>query len=311
MPKWLVYCIIAVVLWGVWGIIPKATAGLDPLVMQVISTAGLVPVALLVLLSKNLRAGKNLPRGMAYAFATGLCGGTGNVTLLEALNRGGDASVVFPLTGTFPLVTVVLAMLILKEKPNFVQLFGIGLAVVAIVLFSAEEGGAAAEGLLPAWRNMTSAWMAFSLLTLVLYGVAGVTQKLATNDVSTELATVCFAAAFVAIAVVILAARSIGGAVSGKEWFLAILFGSLIGVAMIVSFAAYSWGKASVVTAVIALYPAVTVVLAVVAFGEKLSVTKVTAIVLAIAAGAALGYERTPAGEVAAARATTPLGGHP
>jgi drug/metabolite transporter (DMT)-like permease len=50
-------------------------------------------------------------------------------------------------------------------------------------------------------------------------------------------------------------------------------------------------GKASVVTP-----PAVTVVLAVALFGEKLNWTKVAAIVLAIAAGAALGYEGSPKG---------------
>ena len=305
MPKWLVYCMLANLLWGFWGIIPKAAASLDPLVMQVISTMGLVPVALLLTLSKNFRTGKNLPRGMAYAFATGLCGGTGNVTLLEALNRGGEASIVFPITGTFPLVTVLLAVLILKEKPSFLQLFGIGLAVAAILLFSVQEGTVPANDL-PWWTNMTSAWMAFSLLTLVLYGIAGVTQKLATNDISSELATVCFAAAFVAIAAVILVAQRIDVNVSRKEWLLAILFGALIGVAMIVAFAAYSVGKASVVTPLMALYPAVTVVLAVALYGEKLDGTKVAAIVLAIAAGAALGYEGKPSAIESAGAAAPP-----
>ena len=294
MPKWLVYCMLANLIWGFWGIIPKAAANVPPLVMQVISTAGLVPVALLFILSKNFRRGTNLPRGMAYAFATGLCGGTGNVALLEALKRGGEASTVLPLTGVFPLVTVLLAMLILKERPNPLQFCGVGLALCAIVLFSAEEGAVAGNDWLSSWRNLTSEWLAFALASLVLYGVAGVTQKLATNDISCELATVCFAAAFVAIAAVILLTQPINGSISGKEWLLALLFGALIGVAMIVQFAAYSLGKASVVTPLMALYPAVTVVLAVGLFGETLDGRKVTAIVLAIAAGAALGYERSP-----------------
>jgi drug/metabolite transporter (DMT)-like permease len=230
---------------------------------------------------------------MAYAFATGLCGGMGNIALLEALNRGGDVSTVLPLTGVFPLVTVVLAMLLLKERPNGLQFFGIGLAVAAIVLFSAEDGTAQSEEL-PWWRNLVAAWMAFALMGLVLYGIAGVTQKLATNDISCELATVCFAAAFVAIAAMILVTQRFPENISGKEWFLAVLFGSLIGVAMIVQFAAYSLGKASVVTPLMALYPAVTVVLAVGLFGEKLDARKVTAILLAIAAAAALGYEGKP-----------------
>ena len=292
MPKWFIYCMLANLIWGFWGVIPKAAANLSPLLMQVISTLGLVPVALLFTLSKN--AGRKLPRGMGYAFATGLCGGMGNVALLLALKRGGEASTVLPLTGVFPLVTVLLARLILKEKPNLLQILGIGLAVLAIVFFSVEESASAGNEALPWWRNMTSAWMPWALAALVLYGIAGVTQKLATNDISCELSTVCFAAAFVAVAAVILTTERIDWNISRKDWLLAILFGVLIGLAMLTQFAAYLRGKASVVTPLMALYPAVTVMLAVPMFGEKLDSRKVAAIVLALASGTALSYEGNP-----------------
>src|SRR5688572_727236 len=110
MPKWLLYSVLATLLWAIWGVIPKAASKAladQPLLMQVISTMGLLPVALTFALSKTLMAASNLRRGIAFAFVAGLCGGIGNIALLEALKHGGAASIVLPLTGIYPLVTVV------------------------------------------------------------------------------------------------------------------------------------------------------------------------------------------------------------
>jgi drug/metabolite transporter (DMT)-like permease len=54
---------------------------------------------------------------------------------------------------------------------------------------------------------------------------------------------------------------------------------------------AYRHGKASLVTALTSLYPAVTVALAVPLLGERLDVTKVLAIALALGAGVTLSKE--------------------
>jgi transporter family protein len=305
MPKWLFYSFLAVVLWAVWAIIPKATSDkMSPALMQVILTMGLVPVASTLAFSKNLTEGNRIRRGIVYAFATGLCGCIGNVALLEALKHGGEASTIYPLTGMYPLVTVILARFLLKENPNRVQSLGIGIALFSIYLFSTEGSSGAAVDT-RSWMNAISVWMAFALLALILYGVAGVTQKVATNEISTELSTICFAAAFIPVACAILLTQRLDYHVSNKDWFLAILFGMLMGFAMVVQFAAYRRGKASVVTAVTALYPAVTVVLAVPLFGERLDSRKIVAIILALAAGAAVSYERQPEVE-----STTRTGAH-
>jgi drug/metabolite transporter (DMT)-like permease len=60
---------------------------------------------------------------------------------------------------------------------------------------------------------------------------------------------------------------------------------------MLFSFAAYRAGKASIVTAVTALYPALTVVLAVPLFRERLDAWKVAAVIMSLVAGVALSYE--------------------
>ena len=57
---WLVYCLVAIVIWGVWGIVSKATEKhVTPWAAQVISTMGVVLPALVLLGSKKLKRGNN------------------------------------------------------------------------------------------------------------------------------------------------------------------------------------------------------------------------------------------------------------
>jgi uncharacterized membrane protein len=131
-------------------------------------------------------------------------------------------------------------------------------------------------------------------VTLLLFGVAAVTQKLATNNISSELSTVCFALAFipVALAVMVWRRQQIRWDLTATGWTLAILTGAFISTGTLILFAAYRSGKAAVVTALTAMYPLLTAVLAVKIFGESLGVWKILAIVLALAASVALTYER-------------------
>jgi uncharacterized membrane protein len=298
---WLFFSFLAIALWGVWGALSKAASNAvpSPTDLQVISTLGVVPIALLLIASPNFskRTG-SLWLGILFGVLTGLCGSVGNLALFASLNKGGDASTVLPLSGVYPLVTVVLAVIILRERLNGVQLFGMVIALGALYLFNApqEAGPTPASGpaqpTLPWWRTLVEPWMALALVSLVLYGVAGVTQKLATNNVSTELSTVCFALAFIPVALVTMWAQPVNWHLSGRAWTLAVLTGVLISTGTLTLFAAYRTGKASVVTALTALYPALTVVLAVPLFHERMDVRKVAAIVLALAAGVALTYEK-------------------
>ena len=302
---WLFYCLLAIVLWGVWGVISKAAEKeVTPIPMQVISTIGVLVVWIL-LLSPNVRTvsptgdrRRHFLLGGTFAFCTGLCGGLGNLAMLQSFNEGGEASAVLPLTGMFPLVTVFLAVLLLGERLNRVQVAGIAVAVVALYLFNHSSGGESKTSF--TWTTWISPWVAYAVLALVLWGVAGVLQKLATNHVSTELCTVLFAAAFVPVAVVLSMTSRMNWNLSAKGWVLALLFGAFIGIGTLVLFAAYRGGKASVVTALYALYPALTVLLAIPIFGERLNFAKGSAIVLAIAAGMALSYERPAPPQVTA-----------
>ena len=109
---------------------------MSPMVNQVIFTLGLIPLVAFVARSQQIWSGRDRVRGGIFAFVTGILGGVGNITMFEALSHGGKASTVVPITGLYPLFTVLTAMPLLRERLNWVQGVGIGMAVVAILLFS-------------------------------------------------------------------------------------------------------------------------------------------------------------------------------
>jgi drug/metabolite transporter (DMT)-like permease len=71
--------------------------------------------------------------------ALGLFYGLGNLTLMAAYGRGGRAAIVTPLASLYSLVTIPLAVWLLKEKVGGREASGIALALAAIVALSWER----------------------------------------------------------------------------------------------------------------------------------------------------------------------------
>ncbi len=137
MTHWLGYSMIAVVLWGMVGLLQKlGTNRISAPSLQVWLTIGF-----LVLLPWFLLGGRWIPLASA-TLGIGLLGGfvnaMGSWCLFTALERGAKASVAIPLTALYPLVTVVLAIVLLGEALTARQWLGVGLAVVAGSMLSFE-----------------------------------------------------------------------------------------------------------------------------------------------------------------------------
>ena len=136
MTPWMLLSVLTVLLWGAWGLESKIIVDrISPWMNQVLFSAGLVPLVAFTLFSKNLRRhGDMAKRGAYYGLVTGILGGTGNIALYLALSTGGKVSLVVPIVGLAPLITIVLALLILKESVNRAQMAGLGLALISIFL---------------------------------------------------------------------------------------------------------------------------------------------------------------------------------
>jgi transporter family protein len=138
MPRWLAFSLLTILVWGAWGVISKvASEGVDANTNQIFFTFGLLPLIAIVWRSpRNAGGGAGRRTGLAWAFLTGILGGTGNIAFFHALVMGGKASIVSPVTALFPLVTVILAVTFLHERLGTAQKIGLALALVAIYLLS-------------------------------------------------------------------------------------------------------------------------------------------------------------------------------
>ena len=141
-PAWLLWSLATIALWGAWGLVSKvASDGVDVYANQLLYTVGLAPLMLFVAWTVWKRSPRESTRerrkGIFWAFLTGILGGLGNLAFFQALVKGGEASIVAPVTALFPMVTVLLAVLFLKERIGRTQWMGLALAFVAIYLLSA------------------------------------------------------------------------------------------------------------------------------------------------------------------------------
>jgi transporter family protein len=134
-PLWLWYAFLCIFWWGLWGFLSKiGSAAGSPLQMQILFTLSMLPVAFGMLLQMRWKLDRDRG-GVTYGLFSGVATGLGTLGYDTAL-REQNASVVTPLTGVFPVLTVVLAFVVLRERLNKVQMAGILLALASIVILS-------------------------------------------------------------------------------------------------------------------------------------------------------------------------------
>ncbi len=138
-------------------------------------------------------------------------------------------------------------------------------------------------------------WLVYTLIALVFWGITGVTQKLSTNAISTQLSFLWFAYSMIAIALIILVAVPIQWHITPRVFWLAVIGGALNGLGALTCFAAFeSGGKASIVVPLCYLFPIVTVALALTFLHESLTRTQAIGVALALVAAILLSREAPP-----------------
>ena len=138
MADWLLYSLAALVGYGVVGLLQKLTtnriSGDGALVFYSLGYLLLFPV----FWSRAEMAGL-APPAIAMGVLLGLVARSGEWSLFKSLERGGKASVVVPLTYSYPLITLLLGVMLLGERLSPLKWVGIFLAVVAAILLSKGE----------------------------------------------------------------------------------------------------------------------------------------------------------------------------
>jgi transporter family protein len=134
-PAWAWYAAQCIAWWGLWGFLAKVgSEKATPFQLQMLFTFGMVPVSLAILWRMKWKVASNW-KGVSFGILSGVTTGIGILGYYAAM-KGEAVAIVTPATGIFPLLTVMLATLLLGERLNRVQMCGIGLALLSIFILS-------------------------------------------------------------------------------------------------------------------------------------------------------------------------------
>lgn len=299
---WILYSVAAAFFWGTWGVVAKLISDqVSPFTNHLLFSVGMLLTLPLVI--RKLRTTQPNRKGILWGLVAGVLAVIGNVAVYQAFTSGGLAAIVIPVTNLYPLVTIAIALLVFKEKLNWINGIGILLAIPAVVMLSGESLLFDNPGAFFRSIGLNSGadrrWLLYSLIALFFWGVFSAAQKETTNFISAEWSYVSFivSSVFIALAFVVFGLADFN--MSSKTVLLGSLAGMLNGLGVLASFAAYSAeGKASKVTTIAgALQPVFTIVLAILFLSESLSLLESLGIALAIIGALTLSYEKekTPA----------------
>jgi uncharacterized membrane protein len=131
MLTWLVPAIFASFAWGLWAFLQK-TAGtqVNPLTHSLVQgfVSLLVTALLFVILKQEFTLDGNKAALSAFGGIVICCA---NLAFLIAMSRG-SVGIVVPLTALYPVFSILIGALVLKEVPNAPHTFGMFLAGCAL-----------------------------------------------------------------------------------------------------------------------------------------------------------------------------------
>jgi len=276
MPRWIAWTLLTLVSWGIWAILFRVIGDeLSPAHSQAISTLGVLPVLVALSWMPDAPDAGNRRRGIWLALGSGILSCLGNVACYAALNHA-KAATVIPLTALYPVVTVLLAVPLLKERLNVLQWIGVVVSLAAIYLFNVPQGT-------DAMSSLSSRWILLPLGAIVLWGLTGLMQKAATNDISARTTAIWFLLAFIPVGVVILLQDPLSRDIAPRAWILASILGFSLALGNYTLMQAFaSGGKASIIAPLAGLYPLVSIPIALVGLNERLGWREASGVGLAL-----------------------------
>lgn len=249
---------------------------------QALSTLGFLPILLVLGISTGRQLGGASRKGLTLALLGGVVSCLGNVPYYAAVARGERFAAVVALTALAPLITVLLAVWMLRERLSRVQGLGLVLAVVAIWLFNVPESA-----------GVWSRTVVVALGPIALWGLSGFLQKAATNHVAAGPAALIYLGAFVPMGLYYALKEPWPATVTPRTWILVVGMGFCLAFGNYAVLAAYArQGKAAVIAPLVNLYPLISIGIALM-LGDTVGMRELLGIGCALASVAALSRERT------------------
>ncbi|MFI7455249.1 DMT family transporter [Nonomuraea sp. NPDC049714] len=298
--SWMVYATLLVVFWGVWGAfssLPTSLYGYPNEMVYIIWAFTMLIPAYFALRGNRF---DRRPVAALYGLLAGLTGAGGQLLLFQALSNG-PAYLIFPLVSLSPVITVLMAVAILRERIQRLAVIGVIAALAAIVLLSIPGGGGDS--------NETGPWLLLAIVICVAWGAQAFFMRkaalLGVNDGTTFGWMTISGLLLVPVAFAMM-----GGLPTGAPWQAP----ALTAVTQVLNAAgalflvmALSRGKAAVVAPITnALAPVLTIVLSLAVYQTLPSIFGAIGIVLALAGSTLMVYSDEKRGDDATASAVSP-----
>jgi uncharacterized membrane protein len=275
---WLLYALITTLSWGIWGAfieIPEKN-GFPATLGYCIWALTMIPCALLALYLTGWKLQFD-KKSVLYGGIVGLTGAGGQLILFQAL-REGPAYIIFPVVSLYPVLSIVLSILFLKESASRKHWTGIVLALAAILLLSYS----------PPEQNLTKGflWLALAVLVFILWGVQAYVMKVSNNSMNAE--SIFFYMTITGLALVPVAiamtdfSKPVNWGFNGPYLAACIQILNAIGALSLVY--ALRYGKAIIVVPCTSLAPVITIILSLILYAVIPGAITVTGLVLAILA---------------------------
>ena len=276
---WLVYALITTIFWGVWGAfieIPEKS-GFPPTLGYVVWSLSMIPCAIYALRKVSWSINKDA-RSIFLGATVGLTGAAGQLLLFQAL-REGPAYIVFPFISLFPVCTIILAFIFLREHAKSRQWWGIGFALIAIFFLSYQPGqhGNGPEGI---------TWIFYSVLVFLMWGVQAFVMKFSNDSMTAESIFFYMTLTALLLSPVAIMMTDFSHPVNMgfKGPYLAFIIHILNSIGALTLVYALRYGKAIVVVPMTGLSPIITVVISLILYSVIPSASIAFGVVLAIVA---------------------------
>lgn len=175
---WLLFALITTVSWGIWGAfteIPEK-AGFPGTLIYVVWAVTMIIPALFAMNNIKWKLDKN-KSSIIYGMFIGFLGAGGQLALFTGAIVNGPAYLIFPIISLSPVVTILLSVVILRERTSKMGWLGIILALAAIPWLSYQDPS---SGISSYW------WLLFALLVFLAWGVQAFFMKKANSVMKPE-----------------------------------------------------------------------------------------------------------------------------
>lgn len=281
--SWVPFAGLLVLTWGVWGAFsgtPTSKYGYPNEMIYILWALTMLIPAFVALRGQKF---DRRPAAAGYGLLVGLTGAGGQLLLFKALSNG-PAYLIFPIIAISPAVTVLMAVVILRERIRGLATLGVIAALVAIVLFSTSSDST---------NVSTGPWLILALIVMVAWGVQAYFMKKAAT-IGVNDATTFAWMTISGLLLIPVAWFMMGDFPSDAPWQApALTLGTQVlnAVGALFLVMALSRGKATIVAPVTnALAPVLTIVLSLVVYQTIPNVFSIAGIILAIGGSTLMVY---------------------